>query len=290
MTVDRSDDLGATWRVVSRFNEPPWEGEAAPRLIVASDQVMWRVSYTGEVMRTTDGGLNWQTWTLTISTQTLVLASLAPDGRLWLGLGGRIYTARDGDEPTPVPARPAPGRVDQLVAVDDTSAYARVDKNKLTWYRTVDSGEHWSKITPPCKKVTPVEFASLARAADDGSLWSFCMKTNAGTGIMTKTLMVSTDDGTSWDNRTVLKTEEGYAFVITPFSRTVAWRSDVDHVFRTEDGGAGWTAVLPDVKGPTGAGLGLAMDPRTAVWAENSGAFWLTTDGGVSWTKVSYPS
>jgi photosystem II stability/assembly factor-like uncharacterized protein len=289
MSVDRSDDQGRAWRVVSRFDEPLWAGEDQPRLFVAGDQVMWRVTYHGEVRGTSDGGLNWQTWHLEVRTETLVLASVVPGGQLWLEVGGRVYTARDGGEPTLVPAAPASGLVDQLVGVNDTSAYARVDKSKVTWYRTDDGGRQWSRITPPCAEVQmPVDYASLARAAD-GSLWSFCMKINAKNGVMAKTLRVSADGGESWVTRAVLSKEEGYAFLVEAFSGTVAWRSDVDHLFRTEDGGVHWTKVVPRAKGPSGAGLALAVDPETAVWAENSGTFWLSTDGGHTWTKQKYP-
>jgi photosystem II stability/assembly factor-like uncharacterized protein len=106
---------------------------------------------------------------------------------------------------------------------------------------------------------------------------------------MAKTVTVSTDGGESWTQRAALPHEEGYAFVIVPFSASVAWRWDVDHTFRTDDGGDHWTQVLPHAKGPSGPGLAQAVDADTAVFAEDSGAFWVTVDGGDTWTEQRFP-
>src|SRR4029453_9980790 len=106
--------------------------------------------------------------------------------------------------------------------------------------------------------------------------------------ILAKTLMVSTDGGESWVQRPALPREEGYAFLATPFSESVAWRADIDHVFRTEDG-VNWTTVVPQAKGPSGEGLLLALDSETALWANYTGKLWVTADGGDTWTARAYP-
>ncbi len=278
--VKYSTDKGRTWRRLTSGEHP--EG----RLAAANANSTWLVG-SSEVRYISLN--NWTGW----PAADPGAFSVAKE-RLWLVIGAKV-TIWTANRPR-IETSPLPAPVTHVAALSAEAAMVMtLDGNDVAkWYYTFDSGAHWTARADPCDAtatssnvLASSRFTTMS-AAPDRSLWTVCAG-EPGAGQQPKELLVSTNDGETWQSRGKLESS-GYGSAVYPVSKTAAWRSGSRaDLYRTVDG-TRWESVMVT---EDGSGFEVAaLDQETAIRLERGrdggSAAHLTLDGGRTWTPVSF--
>jgi photosystem II stability/assembly factor-like uncharacterized protein len=281
--VWRSTDSGATW---TRLGSAP--SAAAGTLLAVSDAELWLVDdLTYSV--STDGGRNWQGYSLGGDSNGSSAYAATAGGSVWLVQGGVVAMSAGGADATVTPAQPPDvAHPHGLVVFGPDSAAVLTGNPTATWFVTNDRGAHWAPLADPCRN-TPYPGSPYATmgAAPDGGRWVVCAAAPA-TGRQGKQLVTSTDGGRTWRSRGSLE-PAGYATRVVPFSANAAWRTGPGgEVYRTTDG-EHWSPVATTGDQPgESADLFAALDADTAAYLRSS-TLYVTHDGGVHWSGHPVP-
>jgi photosystem II stability/assembly factor-like uncharacterized protein len=149
-------------------------------------------------------------------------------------------------------------------------------------YVSTDSGEHWSTYT-----ALQGGISALAVDPNDGTLY-------AGVSASPNTTMrlyKSTDDGVSWqqaDNGIVGQVARIAVDPLHPGTLYVGTQGTSggtalgEGVFKSTDGGADWSKVLPST-----SGVSVVLDPSNpeVVYAGNGAGIFKSYDGGATWFR-----
>ena len=109
----------------------------------------------------------------------------------------------------------------------------------------------------------------------------------------------STDGGASWIRLrgpdTVGQLSDGPAIVIDPQSASTIYFGDNENWYKSADGGANWSEILPGCQGPGPYYADdpiLVIDPQDSnrLYAGHNGGVCQSTDGGATWTAIGRAS
>src|SRR5579872_2650644 len=231
---------------------------------------------SGGVYRSLDGGNTWTSASNGIHVNEQINA-LAVDprlpGRLWAATNGMIYRSTDGGAHW-ASVRDGGGLV---LAVDPTvpsTVYASL--GDIGFQRSLDAGATWLTLDG-----SPAGIEALA--IDPAHSATLYAGTSSG-------FFISRDRGASWQpsDRGLPASPFALSLAIDPRSpRTIYLVLSgvaADHmVFRSDNGGASWTAVDHGLLGPT---FQVAVDPGKggAVWALSAFGLFRSLDRGRTWS------
>lgn len=207
------------------------------------------------------------------------------------GSGGGVTdpTSSATDPPPPEPEPPSQtevwqeqpsgvsGAISRVQFMDETTGVA-VQRNRqgrsLTLLRTSDGGASWS-----------ASVISSSQATDMGHFLAFTDANTGFTGGEACTLVSTDDGGESWTSRRICGSTRWLLSIAVVDGSRVWLGGGGGMVFRSLDGGAGWTQVhVPELTEPVtgiafaGPDVGLMVDSGT-------GDVFRTVDGGTSWER-----
>ena len=222
--------------------------------------------------------------------------------------GGRTWSAL----PAPLGAVAQPANTvgaGWMVRLSQTSAYVAtsprirngIPANATPLWFTTNSGATWSSRTIPCANFgTNIALS----AAPDGTLFDVCAG-EPGLGNQPKETLRSTNEGRSWQVRSLCHVSSTGVEHCTPGSQFSGYLSEIDAVSRStvylvgdrsslevsRDGGIRWTAVPPGLGSDAGGTFQVLFFSPFAGIVLGDGdlenerpTLWSTTDGGAHWT------
>ncbi len=286
--VFRTTDGGATWT------------DLKVQLVgigtLAIDLLQVDPSHPGTVLaeadtglyRTTDGGTSWSQ----VSTRpdiAVLAADASASGRFLAGLdgGGVLASADGGSTWSPSSAGLVGVSVNALVAGRARAGTVFAATQSRWVLRTGDGGVTWTSPDGwPPGGAGPAAGALAGDPVQGGVLY-------AGTQ---DAVQKTTDSGATWSNVSVPADAISGAVVSLALSpaapATVYAATQLNGVFRSLNGGVGWSAVNSGINdsSPKPATVAVAADPTSATTAYLAtvrlGAY-KTTDGGASWTPIN---
>lgn len=279
---------------------------------------VWAGSVSGGLWFTTDITTDGTTWTkVNDFWENLAVTALAYDPST--SGGTRVYYAGTGEGVFNIDAVTGAGIFKssdagtswtQLTSTASNSSFQFVQDIVVTSggvvlaatrdgiQRSTDGGSNWTKVlgTSGATSTSLTNFANDLEIASTGTIY-------AGMGLIFSGscdgVYASTDNGATWTKETlpgacdyrrvevaVAPSDANTIYVATQDAST----NDVNHVFKTTDGGSNWTSATVPANAGTQAwyDLILAVDPNEAntVWL-GVVQMNLSTDGGSNWTQQS---
>ena len=294
--VWRSDDGGGTWRPLT---------DNAPSLVIgslaidpANPNVIWAGTgdngefgsyYGAGLLKSTDGGANWQVITGPNST-------IAPTQPAFIN-AGILKVEIDASNTNTVYVATGPGHASS--AASKTGAEAPLGQRGL--WKTTDGGQNWTNlnvtndggrisamdvITDPLNRqrvIASMYGVGLFRSENGGQAWTPLAGGLPASGFGRIALAVGPPLQGSQNS--------------TIYAAVAATNDTLLGIFGSTDNGASWTRVtLPQAPGQANYNLAIAVDPSdarvvyyaTAANANNDGGtVWRTTNAGQSWQDLS---
>lgn len=228
----------------------------------------WAVGEHGDLLHTTDAGVQWQAQTPPASTTTSYYDCAVRDAQhAWVvGYGGMVMATTDGGTHWATQASNLSPSLWGVRFWDDEHGITVGGSTTAVAAYTTDGGATW---TPSSPGVAKVAFGVTYRDAQDA-----IMVGSAGLAA------VSTDGGTTWRTLTPLTTERllSVSFADPDNGWTVG---DDGAVYATTDGGTTWQAQHC---GTTRTLREVTCASPSRAWAvTDSGGVHATLDGGAHW-------
>lgn len=236
-SIQYSTDRGTTW--VTQYASGGGQSVSA-----VDTQTAWMAGFTGNPMRTTNGGTTWSPTSFPPGAQFMRGIWALDANRAWIVGNGIWYTA-DGGATWTTQYGPDPNLVlYHVAAADSTHAYAGGNNLAGPIVLATTNGSTWSSSNIAPASAGQVEGLSIAGPS---TVWA------AGEGIQPYSpayetrVLVSSNAGTNWNEPYVSGCSNPVA--VTATSAQTAWvvgtGSGCDA--RTTDGGATWTRMpLPN--------------------------------------------
>jgi len=249
--VWRTADGGVTWAPLGTLKAPVgvnWVFNSAEDLRFSDELNGWIVE-TFTIWRTEDGGVTWEQ-SFSASKQ----ASKGQPGRSffvnarrgWVcGTSGEVYSTEDGGRSWSV----------QTIGGENTTFSDVFFSNQGTgWllgytggqfgnllYRTDDGGKTWRLIQTNIDRayLTSLYFFDEKEGWASGEAWSNRKESDTGKAV----LMRTTDGGKTWGS-TFTTGDEPFFDRIRFLDQRDGWLFARDRVYRTDDSGKNWQAVL----------------------------------------------
>jgi photosystem II stability/assembly factor-like uncharacterized protein len=251
----RSGDRGLTF---TRINvEVPVASMPAVASVTFSHDgfYAWLIESDGDVRRSTDGGVTWQSFPAVLppGEYWFADADVADRNTVYAGKGLGIYVSRDGGATwTQLPANnnfhPQASRTTtgRLIAIQTNTSYVTGWSN--------DFGNTWnpSAILP--------SFFGLKSASDSRA---FAVDHEAN-------FYSSADDGSTWTNRGRLPNGYGRGISVDPANAQRLLMGTYAGIIRSEDGGNTWTESNVGLPEGTGLGIVTTANGSTAVYVSTS--------------------
>jgi photosystem II stability/assembly factor-like uncharacterized protein len=315
--IARSEDAGLTWRPSSQGLTEP----GVTHLIVhprISDLVFGQ-SGQGRLVRSVDGGANWQEILVTSSglstfapapTDPELVYAAAPEGVL-VSRDQGSHWRRVGGGGLPLRYRATALAVD---ARDPHLVYAGIaDYTGFGLWASEDSGRTWQRrlhgipeqlIADPQRSGTVYLLKSgrLQRSRDRGLTWESYFAPGAvavafkprhpwiayvvaGQPVGTSPVWKTTDDGAHWQPVSGLSGTGFFGALAVNSEDVVLFSSDAPNGFsRSTDAGASWAAAGNGLINSSVASL--AVDGRGTLFASRGREVARTRDGGLTWSSV----
>jgi len=286
-------DGGTTWTLRSRVeNGQPGIGQiplvgSDSQLSFVSPRLGFLMADRNGIERTTDGGRTFRPLLFTDDVTDVVGTSWITHDRGYVALyhGGLLRTDDGGSHWTVVYPHPVPHPVQTLAFATPTKGIGTGSDAFLSGPRalfvTDSSGRAWEPVRPPAGATLGQPVYASPRVVL--ALGSFPLKRGSREGLLR-----SDDGGLHWE-RLAVPTEEPVSISFpSPGVGFLADRSG--RLFRTEDGGTGWSQVgtetgITSLQFASGR-VGWAMQwPASA----SNGELIRTADGGRTWGSVPLP-
>jgi photosystem II stability/assembly factor-like uncharacterized protein len=312
--VFRSTDGGLTW---SAGDDLGYAGvRFLFRLRFRSSSEGYAVGSYGQVWRTDDAG---QSWTLMAGGSDLEnFYAIRFRGGVGLAAGSAgVWETQDGG----VSWTPIDSRFAFDVAMLDN--VVRVSVGVTGIRRSADRGQTWTTVVPGAtgQALLGVAFVPstglattgvavgnvggngiMLRTTDSGVTWSpvalgtvpnllavAFSDSNPNLGFAAgeqRTLLRTTDGGATWTAITVPTLNPADQVWAVRFTPTAAFLFAGNGLYRSTDGGFGWTRVYEN---PYGSMADVAFLSATDAVAVGVGAIARSTDGGATWSQVDVP-
>ncbi|MBI4535240.1 MAG: T9SS type A sorting domain-containing protein [Ignavibacteriae bacterium] len=274
------------------------------------------VGNVATLLRTTDGGVQWQSLTQSVTSHSLFGIHIQDPLKAWIvGRQGTILRTSDGGSQWSVLTSGTTADLNDVCFVDPQSGWVVGDASTIL--RTTDNGNSWAAQTSPVlSRWRAVDFSQyptgwivgggrLLRSTDGGNSWSahptilasgtsevqFTSPSRgwimAGDVISGSQQVVyrTTDGGASWIS--VVSNNSDSAYLSMSFvNDNTGWVSALrGGIFHTEDGGETWRLLYT----PEPFGVIDFVDTQRG-WGAASGNIFETTDGGCTWYSQQAPS
>ncbi len=291
--IDYTINGGVTW---TQGATP--EGTFVSRLFFTDAQNGWGVGTKENIIRTTDGGLTWQTQRGGINAPrrfNALLEDIYMSDTLrgvTVGTTGVTYTTRDGGI-TWTPRQTGAGySVHKIVATEIRQAWAALEDGEIL--KTTDGGKFWSRQkvyvggSPQDSLIAGIAFP------DNQNGWA-CIRGRIGTpGI--PTVLRTTNGGNDWQD--VNDAPAHNCWAIDSFDNqtivSVGFEGGGAPIVRSTDGGQTWTytvfsgsSIIRDVD-MVSANIGYMAAGVRILKSTDGFATWTTVATSGSWFDVSF--
>ena len=271
--VLRTDDAGATWRVVSYASDDSWASGLAVNTRPGGTGTALSVDWSGRLRRSADG-LHWKTIDhafdpTPLSGVSSLRAVTFGNGSTAVAVGSTIVRSLDD------------GLTWQLAAIGglQVSALAGVAFNdaevglavgdKGVILRSLDLGAHWAPV-------------AVGMTSADLRTVTFLSNQVALAAGVNGTLLRSEDGGASWARVTSLVEPNTYFISLSARNATRAALASTSYLYLTSDAGRSWTR---SVRGQDSA---TAYSPQGALLAVGyGGSIRLSPNGTDAWITAS---
>jgi photosystem II stability/assembly factor-like uncharacterized protein len=321
-----SRDGGATWRATASPSEFVADLAADPGdpevVWAATTGILGR----GGVYRSTDGGERWSFRGAGVIATNVPALAVDPRSTsiLYASVGYALMRSRDrGRNWTLLPLRPGYIRDVEVDPTAPATVYTLGDEGLFrsqnrgdTWdvvwrfhahsvyslridplkpstlyaavqglYRSTNRGKRWTKLDlgVPALFADPVELAPSA----PWTLYVLAWTQPAPGGPLRTYLLRSRDRGTSWAFAD--PPEQVQTFAVDPQDSRTVWAFTRAGIFRTTDGGDGWTLVNDAVRytEPSRTPSLIAAGSPTVLYLSFLGSVLESVDRGVTWTPMN---
>lgn len=230
----------------------------------------------GWVMRSFDGGHNWQTLPIVGATGAAGIAMSTPMTGVAIGNDGDLYYTDDsGDSWTSVLA----GSYHAASFGDASIGWAI--GSSAAMQKTVDGGRTWAAVTLP--DIGGVNLNAVSACSPQ--IAYACGNVDAGSGVILKTT-----DGVTWTRQTTgVGASSLYGIAagrVLPSSdqSDIAMTSGATQSLYTNDGGTTWAAIT----GAPAPGFYQAtvLNSRLAIFP-HGGSLWRSVDGGANMSEIA---
>ncbi len=194
--------------------------------------------------------------------------------------GGGIYISHDNGK-TWATAPDMAGQSVRALAQAPSNSKLYVAGTVSGVFRSVDGGQHWSKISPESTELHEVESVAID-PADTNTMY-------AGTWHLP---WKTTDGGAHWSNikNGLIDDSDVFSIIIDPHTPSVVYASACSGIYKSETAGDLFKKVqgIPSTARRTRV---LMQDPKNAaiVYAGTTEGLYKTADAGVNWNRLTGP-
>jgi len=287
----------------STDNGDSWAETSGPTRSIMQDAhflsrtVGFAVGNKGTIVRTMDGGTNWEDLSKGDAKTYFAIHGLTIND-LWIGTNQRVLHSTDMGESWVEKLLILGGNISDILAISTTRILACSSAGII--YRTTDGGMNWDTVatTPgPFRSISRINNQRymatgfnglLLRSEDQGDTWHALTPPEAGnqyeqtyflgndgwlvTSSFKHTMWHTTNAGDSWDtiNLPIDRFWDGVYFITKDTGIVVSHNTSEGRAYITFNGGANWQAgyVLPfQLTGVTGV-----SNPNGTAWIFGSGS------------------
>ncbi len=194
--------------------------------------------------------------------------------------GGGIYISHDSGK-TWTTAPDMAGQSVRALAQAPSNSKLYVAGTVSGVFRSVDGGQHWSKISPESTELHEVESVAID-PADTNTMY-------AGTWHLP---WKTTDGGAHWSNikNGLIDDSDVFSIIIDPHTPSVVYASACSGIYKSETAGDLFQKVqgIPSTARRTRV---LMQDPKNAaiVYAGTTEGLYKTADAGANWSRLTGP-
>ncbi len=285
LRVFRSTNGGSSWQGSSQ--ELPNSFDPRVQLLAVSRPRGTVFALTGgRLFRSTDAGMTWNALggglpegVLTVAASPTEPWVLYASARAIRGSG--LYRSRDsGTSWEAVRSTASPVVTLAVSPRSSRTVWAGTESRGLLVSH--DGGFHWKAAGPreAAQEISGITAVAVP-ASSPGTVFAALRPNGTDPGG----IFASQDGGTTWERRNrSLAGLEAPRVLVDPFHPGVIWTSRTGQgLFRSADGGRGWTFVPVPMPG---TGLAMAPSAPSTLYVLDTQRTWRTDDDGATWTAV----
>ena len=315
-SILRTNDCGENWITLG-----PHLSVGYNDVFFLDDMHGWVVGDYNTVIRTQDGGNNWEVMTHSVGTPNFFyrVMFISPDTGYICGKYGSVFssallkkTCDGGDTWTEIHVPGNESRMHGLQVIGGNDLYISIYNNI---YHTVDNGQNWDLIPIgyPCSYIDKITFldslnwkvlsgSKLFFTNDGGLTWdysefviSYSMQdmswpdpSHCYVAGQSGVIMNSADSGQTWSEMS-----EGFrpyfkdvSFINENIGVAVGSEGEHGVIYRTDDGGFNWNQAVIDTSSPAYYLRGIVMNEDGKGWICGWGCILRSVDEGLSWNHI----
>lgn len=235
-------------------------------VVFPSASVGFAIGSRGEILKTTNGGLNWQTLQSGSTSYLRRIQMLDANTGFVAGYNNTVLKTTDGG--TSWAKLKSNGNFFNDLSFANVNTGWLVEGNKIHY--TSDGGNNWTVQYSAANN-----YPNSIHATSASTAWAVGVS-----GLVLKT----TNGGASWNSVNVGSTSSLNEVYFS--DATHGWILGNDKtVLRTVDGGNNWTLAAPVSSNNNSFNNVYFVDSQTG-WMNSGNYFYKTTDGGISWIEL----